>query len=82
MLDSPAMIRELYNSNLIFDTDPLQASTVVIENRDYIRKDLPKHVPQLFVVHWTWSNWAPQEKIAGIIEKDFPFEKLQAMIDK
>jgi hypothetical protein len=82
LLDSPAMIREMYNSLLIFDTDPLQASMVVIENRDYIRKDLPKHVPQLFVVHWEWSNLAPQEKIDEIMEKDFPFEKLQAMIDK
>lgn len=82
LLDSPAMIREMYNSDLIFDTDPLQASTVVIENRDYIRKDLPKHVPQLFVVDWTWSDWVPQEKIAEIMEKDFPYEKLQAMIDK
>ena len=70
------------NSNLIFDTDPLQANMVVIENRDYIRKDLPKHVPQLFVVNWEWSDWAPQEKIAEIMEKDFPYEKLQAMIDK
>ncbi|HEY6503439.1 MAG TPA: hypothetical protein VIZ28_05635 [Chitinophagaceae bacterium] len=82
LLDSPAMIRELYNSNLIFDTDPLQASMVVIENRDYIRKDLPKHVPQLFVVNWEWSDWAPQEKVAELMEKDFPYEKLQAMIDK
>lgn len=82
LLDSPAMIREMYNSDLIFDTDPLQANMVVIENRDYIRKDLPKHVPQLFVVDWTWSDWAPQEKIAELMEKDFPFEKLQAMIDK
>ena len=82
LLDSPAMIRELYNSNLIFDTDPLQASMVVIENRDYIRKDLPKHVPQLFVLLWEWSDWAPQEKVAELMEKDFPYEKLQAMIDK
>ena len=82
LLDSPAMIRVMYNSDLIFDTDPLQASMVVIENRDYIRKDLPKHVPQLFVVNWEWSDWAPQEKIAEIMEKDFPYEKLQAMIDK
>jgi hypothetical protein len=82
LLDSPAMIREIYNSNLIFDTDPLQANMVVIENRDYIRKDLPKHVPQLFVVNWEWSDWAPQEKIAELMEKEFPYEKLQAMIDK
>ncbi|MDX2049252.1 MAG: hypothetical protein SFU87_20880 [Chitinophagaceae bacterium] len=82
LLDSPAMIREMYNSDLIFDTDPLQANMVVIENRDYIRKDLPKHVPQFFVVDWEWSDWAPQEKIDEIMEKDFPYEKLQAMIDK
>ena len=82
LLDSPAMILEIYNSDLIFDTDPQQANMVVIENRDYIRKDLPKHVPQLFVVNWEWSNWAPQEKIAEIMEKEFPFEKLQVMIDK
>ena len=80
LLDSPAMIRVMYLSDIIFDTDPLQANMVVIENRDYIRKDLPKHVPQLFVVDWTWSDWAPQEKIAEIMEKDFPYEKLQAMI--
>jgi hypothetical protein len=72
----------MYDANLIFDTDPLYASMVVIENPDYIRKELPKHIPQLFVVHWEWSNWAPQEKIDEIMEKDFPFEKLQAMIDK
>ncbi len=82
LLDSPAKIRSMYDSILIFDTDPLQASMVVIENRDYIRKDLPKHVPQLFVVNWEWSDWAPQEKVAEIMEKDFPYEKLQAMIDQ
>ena len=82
LLDSPAMIRDMYNSEPIFDTDPLHANMVVIENRDYIRKDLPKHVPQLFVVSWEWSNWAPQEKIDEIMEKDFPYEKLQSMIDK
>jgi hypothetical protein len=76
------MIRVMYYSDLIFDTDPLQAKMVVIENRDYINKDLPKHVPQLFMVDWAWSEWAPQKKIAEIMEKDFPYEKLQAMIDQ
>ncbi len=82
LLDSPAMIGVIYNSDPIFYTNPLNASMLVIENRDYIRKDLPRHVPQLFVVSWEWSDWAPQEKIDEIMEKDFPFEKLQAMIDK
>jgi len=82
LLDTPAMIRVMYDSNLIFDTDPLSANMVVIQNRDYIRTDLPKHVPQLFVISWEWGNWPPFENIAEIMEKDFPFEKLQAMIDK
>ena len=82
LLDSPAMIRVMYDADLIFDTDPLQASMVVIENRDYIRKDLPKHVPQLFVVEWTWSDDISLKKIDQLMEQDFPFQKLQAMIDK
>jgi hypothetical protein len=35
---------------------------VMIENREYIRKDLPKHVPQFFVVEWVWNEWAPRKK--------------------
>ena len=80
LLDSPAMIRDLYNADIIFETDPLKAHMLVIDNRNYIRKDLPKHVPQLLIVWWDWTDWAPQEKIGEIIKKDFPFEKLQAMI--
>jgi len=56
--------------------------TLVTENPDYMRKDLPKYVPQFFVVKWTWSDWPPQADIAKLIEERFPFEKLQAMIDK
>lgn len=82
LLDSPAMIRVMFDADLIFDTGPLNASMVVIENRDYIRKDLPKHVPQLFVVEWTWSDEVSLKKIDQLMEQDFPFQKLQAMIDK
>ena len=82
LLDSPAMIRVLYNSDLIFETDTLKARMLLVENRDYIRKDLSKYAAQLFVVRWTWNNWAPQKKISEIMEEEFPFEKLLAMIDK
>jgi hypothetical protein len=47
-----------------------------------MRKDLPKYIPQFFVVNWKWGNWPPQADIAKLIEERFPFEKLQAMIDK
>jgi predicted lysophospholipase L1 biosynthesis ABC-type transport system permease subunit len=55
---------------------------LVTENPDYIRKDLPKHVPQFFLVSLTWQDWEPLKKFAEIVEQNFPFEKLQAMIDK
>ena len=38
--------------------------------------------PNQLINHEKGNNWAPQEKIGEIIKKDFPFEKLQAMIDK
>ena len=47
-----------------------------IENPDYILKDLPKHVPQLFVVAWIWNDWIPQRNFVETVEKYFPFEKL------
>ncbi len=80
LLDSPAMIRVLYNADYIFDTDPLKASMLVVENPSYIRKDLPKHVPQFIEVWWTWSDWAPQAKLAAIIEDSKLFDKLQGMV--
>ncbi|MGZ8559855.1 MAG: hypothetical protein ACXWWC_16050 [Chitinophagaceae bacterium] len=82
LLDSPAVVLIKYQSSPIFETDPLKGFMLVTENPGYIRKDLPRHVPQVFVVWWTWQDWAPQKEIGRIIEQDFPFEKLQAMIDK
>lgn len=82
LLDSPAAVVVKYHSTPIFETDPLKGHMLITENPDYIRKDLPKHVPQVFVVWWRFNDWAPQKRIGEIIEQDFPFEKLQAMIDK
>ena len=56
---------------------------VVIENPKYMRKDLPKHLPQFFTVQWEWDEyWKPQNDIGKLILEKFPFDKLQAMIDK
>ncbi len=76
------MIQQMYLADPVFEKDPLKAWMVVTENPDYIRKELPKHVPQVFVLQWEWDEWAPQKKTGEIIEKYFPIEKLQAMIDK
>ena len=82
LLDSPAIVLVKYLSSPIFETDPLKGYMLVTENPAYIRKDLPKHVPQVFVVWWTCQDWAPQKEIGKLIEEKFPFEKLEAMIDK
>ncbi|OQY96017.1 MAG: hypothetical protein B6D37_03625 [Sphingobacteriales bacterium UTBCD1] len=84
LLDSPAVIRVMYDSNLIFDTDPKTGSMLITENPDYIRKDLSVHIPQLIIFKWKWSpDFYPAHKqIEKIFLQDFPIEKIQAMIDK
>ncbi len=82
LLDSTAMILvKYYSVPSVFETDPAKGSILVTENPDYIRRDLPKHVPQFFIVALTWQDGASQ-KFAEILQNNFPFEKLQAMIDK
>ncbi len=86
LLDSPALVYNiapmLYFNDKIFLTEDEGGRMLITENPDYIRKDLPKYVAQLFVVEWTWDDWPPQASIRTMMETKFPFEKLQAMIDK
>jgi hypothetical protein len=82
LLGSPAMVLvKYYSIPSVFETDPAKGSLVVTENPDYIRRDLPKHVPQFFIVALTWQDGAPK-KFAETFQQNFPFEKLQAMIDR
>jgi hypothetical protein len=81
-LNSSAMVRVMYYSEPIFENDPALGLLVITENPDYIRKDLPKHVPQLFEINLVWDEWEPQKKFSKIFQEKFPTDKLQAMIDK
>jgi hypothetical protein len=85
LLDAPAIVQFLWDPLLqnpgIF-TDEKNGWSLVIQNPEYIRNDLPKYVPQFFVVSWKWNEWKPQADIAKLIEEKFPFNELQAMIDK
>ena len=82
LLNSPAMVLvKYYSSPSVFETSPEKGLMLVTENPGYIRRELPKHVPQFFIVSLTWDDWAPQKKFAEIFQQYFPFEKLQAMID-
>lgn len=82
LLNSPAMVRVMYYAEPVFETDPALGVQVITENPDYIRKDFPKHVPQLFEINLVWNDWAPQKNFATIFQEKFPTDKLQAMIDK
>jgi hypothetical protein len=83
LLNSPAMVRVMYYSTpALFETDPALGLMLVTENPDYIRKDLPKHVPQLFEISLSWNPSAAQENFAKTFQEKFPTDKLQAMIDK
>ena len=81
----PAIVTGIFSAHLydvpIFVTEK-EGWTLVTENPDYMRKDLPKYVPQFFVVKWIWNDWPPQADIAKLIEEKFPFEKLREMLDK
>ena len=86
LLDTPAIVISMtpgIGSTRIFVTEAEGGQMLVTENPAYMRKDLPKYVPQFFVVAWAWeSPSVPSENIRKIIEANFPIEKLQAMIDK
>lgn len=93
LLDSPAIVVSMTpglaalmspgGKPQIFITEEEGGQMLVTENPAYMRKDLPKYVPQFFVIAWAWeSPLVPSENIRKIIEKNFPVEQLQAMIDK
>jgi hypothetical protein len=85
LLDAPAIIPvTIYNMDEytpIFVEENM-GWMIVRTNPNYMRKDLPKHVPQFFVVAWKWNDWKSQADVGKLIEERFPFEKLQLMIDK
>jgi hypothetical protein len=82
LLESPAVVLVKYHHSPVFETDTEKGYMLVTENPAYIRKDLPKYVPQVFVLQWSCNDRSPQKDIGRIIEENFPIEKLQALIDK
>ena len=85
LLDSPAIVRildNMYPDVPIFTTGAEDGSMLVTENPAYIRKDLPKYVPQFIILYWSWGDRANSKYFRQMFEANFPIEKLQAMIDK
>ena len=87
MLESPAIIAgsvEMMSERPVFTPEEQAGYMLITENPNYFRKDLPKWVPQLFVLTFEEREWAAKLKKDPLkaVEEDFPIEKLQAMIDK
>jgi hypothetical protein len=82
LLDLQAMIIVKYYTDPVFTSDSARGYVLITENPDYIRKNLPKYIPQFFIVAWRCNDWIGQKRVGEIMEARFPFEKLQAMIDK
>lgn len=87
LLDSPAIVLGFLNppgDYPIFIPDTEGGHMLVTENPAYFRKDLPKYIPQSFVLFTARIRWLfiPKNDPMDIMEEKFPIEKLQAMIDK
>lgn len=88
LLDAPAIIPGPMcypiSTSPVFTTEKEGGRLLVTENPAYIRKDLPKYIPQFFVLSLEKTNWPITLKVDPLkaVEESFPIEKLQAMIDK
>ncbi len=85
LLDSPATVRVFHSPDAqapVFVKESEGGQMLITDNPAYLKKDLPKHVPQFMVFSWSWDSHPPQLKIGEMVEANFPIEKLQAMIDK
>jgi len=88
LLDAPAIIPAAmgYASTAlpVFTAETTGGRMLVTENPAYFRKDLPKYIPQLFVLLLEKVDWpfSPKQDPIKLMEEYFPIEKLQAMIDK
>ena len=84
LLDAPAIVSalNLTGNAPVFSTEEEGGTMLVTENPEYLRKDLPKDVPQFIVINWQWGTSIADETLRKLFEENFEVEKLQAMIDK
>jgi hypothetical protein len=84
LLDAPAIVSALNPTGNapVFSTEEEGGTMLVTENPEYLRKDLPKDVPQFIVINWQWGTSIQDETLRKLFEENFEVEKLQAMIDK
>jgi hypothetical protein len=88
LLNAPAILSsyllDIGTNYPIFTTQAAGGKMLVTENPAYMKKGLPKYIPQ-FMVFTLWPCRCGADVSLdpyNLIDKNFPIEKLQAMIDK
>ena len=86
LLDASAVVRIdplLMNEGPVFQSEAEGGCMLTTENQNYFRKELPKYVPQFFVIELMSGDIQHSNmNFKQIIDENFPIEKLKAMIDK
>jgi hypothetical protein len=86
LLDAPAVVRLdplLMNEGPVFLPESEGGTLLATENPNYFRKDLPKYVPQFFILEVIVTDTKSRfMNFKRIIDDNFPIEKLKAIIDK
>jgi hypothetical protein len=86
LLGATAIVRIdplLMNEGPVFQSEADGGCMLATENPNYFRKELPKYIPQFFVIELMSGDIQHSNmNFKRIIEENFPVEKLQAMIDK
>lgn len=65
-----------------FSTEAKGGRQLVRLNPDYFDMSLPKYVPQLLIVHWSWDDRKPANEWRTRMENNFDFDALKTTIDK
>jgi hypothetical protein len=89
LLDSPAVTAGVTVNNFddnteVFTSEEKGGTVLLMINAAYLRKDFPKYIPQFMIVRIQGGEWGKvsERYFAKMMKEKFPFEKLQAMIDK
>ncbi|HSU29538.1 MAG TPA: hypothetical protein VLJ68_14220 [Chitinophagaceae bacterium] len=82
-LQQPAIVMTNYLSSFKgFTTEEDGGRRMVLINNDYFNKTLPRYIPQMIVLYWSWDKSGPTQYFKKQLEDNFPVEKLKEMIDK
>ena len=88
LLNAPAIlfggIADILTTYPIFTTQDAGGKMLVTENPAYLKKDIPKYIPQ-FMIYTMWDGQDGPDPALNpyrLFYENFPIEKLKAMIDK